>query len=79
MILTRSGKEVPAEELTQEQLQRAYNEATRKLWRHHKAMCVLDEVIEYIEKEAESRKLVLKEPDTDFAKNQAALKRNSGD
>jgi uncharacterized protein YeeX (DUF496 family) len=55
------GREVPATELSNEQLQKAYKNAQKKMLQHHKSMLKLDEVSEYLRDEAESRGIILKE------------------
>lgn len=70
----RSGKEIPFEDLTDAQLQKALVNAQRKQLRHHNAMGVLDDIIDDIIDEAGKRELELKELDDEFTKNTSTVK-----
>ena len=68
------GKEVPATELSIEQLQKAYKNAQRKQLKHHRNMMILDEILDKLEEEAESRGVSLEDIDSQFIENKKVLK-----
>jgi hypothetical protein len=60
---------VPYQKLTDKQLKKAFTTCQKNMLFHHNKMCVIDELIDNIEKEAESRGIELKYPNTKFHQN----------
>lgn len=54
-----NGKEIPATELSDAQLQKAYRNAQKKMLQHHRSMCKLDEITEQLRDIAQERHLKL--------------------
>ena len=67
-------KIIPFNEMSNSYLQHAFTRCRKKVLYYHNRMGVFDKLSEQLEAEAERRKLLLVEPDTQFEKNNRKLK-----
>lgn len=67
-------KIIPFNEMTSKYLQNAFTRCRKKVLYYHNRMGVFDKLSEQLEEEAERRRVLLIEPDTQFERNTKKLK-----